>query len=85
MAPPTKDIRIDGFGSDLSTLPGGITSVTMLGSDEVLVWEHTGDALTIRKPQSIPSELAVGFRIKLNVRGEIGIGGEEVDGAGGGD
>lgn len=76
---PTKDIAMRSLGSAIAALPGPITSVSMLGSDEPIAWKQYPDALMITKPAAMPSDLAVGFKIELNVRGEIGIGGEEAD------
>ena len=76
MATPTKDIEIVTLGKNMTALAGPITGVSMLGSDETLEWEQQRGALVIRKPASFPSEMAVGFKITVDVAGEIGIGGE---------
>jgi len=77
MAPPTKDIRIATLGKNMTALSGPISKITMLGSEEPIRWEHRDDALIIRKPARFPSDMAVGFKLELNVAAEIGIGGDQ--------
>lgn len=40
-----------------------IKSVTLLGSTEAVTWQQTKDALTITKPQAVPSPEAVVFKV----------------------
>jgi hypothetical protein len=46
----------------------GISSVSMLGSAEEIVWDQTAEGLTITFPKPLPCEVAYGFRIKVNGR-----------------
>lgn len=41
----------------------GIKSITMLGSDEKISWEQTGESLNIIFPDELPCDVAYGFKI----------------------
>jgi alpha-L-fucosidase len=63
LAPPTEDIVIktlaEGGGFDPE-----IKSIALLGSDELIKWRRSADALTIRLPKKLPRGLPViGFQI----------------------
>lgn len=77
MAEPTEDIVIKSFASDLTLLADPIKTVTMLGSKEKVEWKQTEKGLIIKKPTSIPNDIAVGYKILLKGAKEIGIGGDQ--------
>lgn len=74
---PTKDILVKTLSSDLTLLDGKIASIEMLGSNEPVKWNLTGDGLLIEKPANIPNSLAVGYKVTLVLEKEYGIGGED--------
>ena len=50
-----------GIGTDISTKK--IRSISLLGSDEKIMWERNENGLEIKTPSVIPSEYALAFRI----------------------
>jgi alpha-L-fucosidase len=62
---PKSTISIKSFGTAAKLLEGEIASVTLVGSDEKLMWSQTTEALTIEAPQSVPNEIAAVFEITL--------------------
>lgn len=60
---PKAAVSVKSLGTTAGLLDGAIGTVTLLGSDEKLVWSQTADALTIDAPQSVPNEIAVVFVI----------------------
>ena len=74
---PTKDINIKSFGTEMTMLDGPITSVKILGSDEEVIWKQTSEGLKIKKPSSLPSKIAITYKVEIKTSNEIGIGGEE--------
>ena len=81
MDKPTSDIKVKTLGTDITLLDGDIASVEMLGSDQKVEWSRNTDALTIKKPASVPNDFAVGYKIKLKLAKEVGIGGDDDPGA----
>jgi alpha-L-fucosidase len=77
MDAPSKAIVIQSMASHLTLLNGSIINIEMLGSDENVKWTQTKDGLIIEKPQSIPNDFAVTFKISLLIEDEVGIGGED--------
>lgn len=63
MGVPTNDICIRSLGANANLLGAPITAVTILGSSERPQWSQTAEALVIRKPESLPSEFALVFKI----------------------
>lgn len=77
MAKPETDIVVGSLGQNLAILEDGIVKIEMIGSDQEVEWEHNASNLTISKPDSVPSDLAVGYKITLGTNTEIGIGGDD--------
>lgn len=77
MDAPKSDIVIKTLSTDLSVLVGKIKSVELLGSDAPVKWQLTRSGLVITKPESIPSNYAITYKINLLHEDEIGIGGED--------
>ena len=62
---PQEDIVIESLGRKTSCNTGKIKAVTLLGSEENVVWTQTGDRLTIAAPQSAPAPEALVYKIVL--------------------
>ena len=77
MDAPTEDVLIETLSTNLSVLIGNIQSVTLLGSNEPVKWSIDGKGLHIEKPQTIPSQFALVYKISLVKDAEWGIGGED--------
>jgi len=73
---PQSEIVIKTLGSGLGVLNQSIQSVQLLGSNEMIHWARTSDALIIQKPNKLPSDYAHAFKIILESDRENGIGGE---------
>jgi alpha-L-fucosidase len=63
MGAPTNAVSITSLGTKARLLDQPIQGITLLGSDEPVKWEQTPDALIIEKPVTLPSEIAVTFKI----------------------
>ena len=57
------DITVKSLGQKTAQNKRRIKSVTLLGSTEAVTWQQTKDALTITKPQAVPSPEAVVFKV----------------------
>ncbi|WP_111979524.1 alpha-L-fucosidase [Algibacillus agarilyticus] len=77
MAAPMQDIVIQTLNTHLSVLEGKIKSIEMLGSNEKVNWQLNENGLVIRKPNVLPSDFALGYKISLYQEQEVGIGGED--------
>ena len=62
---PDSKVRIQLLGTDARLIGTGITSVTLLGSNEQLMWSQAADALVIEAPRSMPHEIAAVFKIEV--------------------
>ncbi|HEY6082798.1 MAG TPA: alpha-L-fucosidase C-terminal domain-containing protein, partial [Chitinophagaceae bacterium] len=64
---PTQDVRIASLGSKAGYNDKAVSAVTMLGSGEKIHWKQHGDALTIRKPVTLPGGQVrvTGFRFEF--------------------
>lgn len=78
---PTKDIKIKSLSTDLTMLDGPILDISVLGSDQEVDWVHNAEGLTITKPSTVPSTIAVGYKITLQTSQEVGIGGDDDPGS----
>ncbi|MFD2034689.1 alpha-L-fucosidase [Belliella marina] len=58
---PTEDISIKSLGKNPKL--GKIKKIEMLGSNEKLSWKQTSDALVIKKPKTLPNDIAVVFKV----------------------
>jgi len=64
LAKPTKDIVIKTLAAG-GLLDSEIKSISLLGSDEKIVWNRTSDSLTIQLPKTLPDLPVAGFKIAL--------------------
>jgi alpha-L-fucosidase len=62
MGKPEKDLTIASLGSNASLLPK-VENIRVLGSDEKLNWNISGEHLTISRPNFLPAEFATVFEI----------------------
>ena len=62
LALPTEDIVIKKL-CQKGLYSSTIKEITMLGSDETLVWEHTRQGLFISLPDKLPDQPVIGFKI----------------------
>jgi alpha-L-fucosidase len=62
---PESDITMKSLGKNAGLADRKIKSVSMLGSDEKLIWKQKEDALVITKPAKLPGWQVVGFRIEF--------------------
>ena len=62
---PEADITVKSLGLKTAQNTRKIKSVTLLGSTEPVKWQQSKDALTITKPQAVPSSEAVVFKVTL--------------------
>ncbi|MBK1879721.1 alpha-L-fucosidase [Pelagicoccus mobilis] len=60
---PGEELRIRTLGSRGKLYPGEIESVSLLGHDGVLEWEHTPDALLVKMPEERPCEHAFSLKV----------------------
>lgn len=58
---PKKNIIV----TSLSKSGSRIKSISMLGTKEKVLWKQDNNALEIKKPQTIPNEIAVVFKVRL--------------------
>ncbi len=65
MLSPVEDIKISSLGKNSAMNNKKVKSVSMLGSDEKLVWKQAGDALVISIPKKLPSWEVPGFKIEF--------------------
>ncbi|MDX1700939.1 MAG: alpha-L-fucosidase [Melioribacteraceae bacterium] len=65
LAWPTKEIIIEGFNN--SEVLNGIKKVTLLGSDEKLIWNLMEGKLSIMAPEKKPCDYAYVFKIERNL------------------
>jgi alpha-L-fucosidase len=64
LVPPTRDILIKTLGTG-GLLKGEIESIALLGSSETLHWNRSPEGLTIKRPETLPCNDAIGFQITL--------------------
>lgn len=62
---PGTELRIRALGHRGKLYPDDILSVSMLGTDELIPWKHTGEALTVKLPKEPPCDYAYTLKIKL--------------------
>jgi len=62
LARPTGDIFIRKL-CQKGLYTGTVAAITMLGSDEKLVWEHSRRGLLIKMPEKLPDQPVIGFKI----------------------
>jgi hypothetical protein len=63
---PGAQLKITSLGTDAKLLAGTIRSVTLLGCTEKLVWSQQADGLVIARPEQMPFQTAVCFKIALS-------------------
>jgi alpha-L-fucosidase len=62
---PEDDFTVKALGSKTEQNKRKIKSITLLGSDEKVVWTQTKESLAIGKPVSVPSPEAVVYKVVL--------------------
>ena len=62
MGVPTEDIRLKSLGKNKGYAK--IKKIEMLGIKEKLSWNQNADSLVIKKPRTIPNNIALVFKIK---------------------
>jgi alpha-L-fucosidase len=63
MGAPTATVHIKSLGTAANLLPAPIDTVELLGGSAPVRWKQTADALEIEVPSSLPSSIAVVFKI----------------------
>ena len=61
---PGSELAVRALGYNGKLFPGDIQEVSLLGSDENISWEQTGDALLVRFPESKPCKYAYCLKIQ---------------------
>jgi len=61
---PGEEVAVKAFGSAAKLHPNTIKSVSMIGSKEKLVWEHTPDALVVELPKEKPCDFAYVLKVE---------------------
>lgn len=64
LVPPTEDVLIKTLAED-GLLQEQIKGITLMGSDEAIVWEQSEKGLKIKLPNVLPDVLAIGFKLEL--------------------
>jgi alpha-L-fucosidase len=62
---PKKDLQIKALGLAAKLLDKNISDITLLGSNEKVVWTQAADALTIKVPAKSPNGIAIVYKISL--------------------
>ncbi len=57
-------VELVSFASDSLAVPVNVKSVSLLGSEEEVVWSQSDEGLSLTMPVEAPNEMAVVFRIK---------------------
>lgn len=65
MSKPEGDISIVSLGKKSKVNDKSVASVTMLGSNQKLVWNQKDDALIVTKPGSLPDWQVVTFKVEF--------------------
>lgn len=60
---PTESVLIRALG--VAQNNGRVTSITVLGSPEKVLWKQTNEVLVIEKPNQVPNDIAIVFKIQL--------------------
>jgi alpha-L-fucosidase len=58
---PTDDISIKSLGKTKGNIE--IKSIEVLGSKEKLTWKQNAEALVIKKPEMVPNDIALVFKV----------------------
>jgi hypothetical protein len=53
------------LGTAAKLLNRPVGSITLLGSNEKVVWTQAADALTVKGPEKMPNDKAIVFKISL--------------------
>jgi alpha-L-fucosidase len=62
---PGAQLKIASLGTNAKLLAGPVQSVSLLGSNDKLVWNQEPDGLVIDCPKQMPFQTAVGFKVEL--------------------
>ena len=58
---PAEDVLIKSLGKNAND--GEIKKIEILGSNEKVTWQQNADAMIIKKPQTIPNNIAVVYQV----------------------
>jgi alpha-L-fucosidase len=62
---PKKDLQIKSLGAAAKLLDKKIGSITLMGSDEKVIWSQADEALTIKAPAKSPNDIAMVYKLTL--------------------
>jgi hypothetical protein len=65
MGAPTNAVSIKSLGTGAGLLEKTIAKVKLLGGDETVKWSQTDGRLQIERPQALPNENAIVFRVSF--------------------
>ena len=65
----TPDANIESINFSRKNTRDHINKIELLGSSEKIKWKQNKDCLLIEKPQSIPNNIAIVFKIYTNYAG----------------
>jgi alpha-L-fucosidase len=60
---PQQDLQIKSLGTAAKLLDKPIGKITLLGSDEKVIWSQTADRLSLKKPAKMPNDIALVFKM----------------------
>jgi alpha-L-fucosidase len=60
---PDSDIIIKSLAKSSKLIEKSVSSITLVGTKEKLIWKQSSDALVIRKPSNLPEWQVIGFKI----------------------
>ncbi len=60
---PQNNVQIKSLGTAAGLLPKPIRQITLLGSSKPVQWSQTTEALMITKPETMPNDVAIVFKI----------------------
>ena len=63
---PSGEVKIRALNSTFKVKKEDLCSISLLGSDQLLKWDHNEEALVIQLPKKKVSEYAIVFKIDLN-------------------
>ncbi|MFY0626704.1 MAG: alpha-L-fucosidase [Reichenbachiella sp.] len=65
---PTEDVLVKSMSSDITSLPDAIVGISLLGSEEEIIWSQDSDGLKITAPKD-KGELKHAFAFKIELEG----------------
>ncbi len=76
MDEPNGETIIKSLTTEIGLLNSKVENISLLGSEETIVWERNTKGLVIKAPKSIPSSYAHVYKIELEGYKENNIGGD---------